>query len=635
MKNIKSMLFIQLPLLNHCYDYIQGNLEYAPASISGYIKTHIDSSIAIFTLPFVLSNYASDSVIVEYVLSLKPDIIAFTCYLWNIERSLYIAQLIKERSPGITIICGGPEIQFGSIALASFHEQIDLFVIGEGEWFFNHYLTDEKIYNYIVKEYNNKVVIQPQDCIIPAAMIFEPYTGNRINTMPDGSMFFELTRGCPYRCSYCLYAKNARKIREVPFIKLIAAIQSTEEHRNLSELYILSPALNVTKEFSNRLEQLADMHHGIRLHSEMRANEVSPDQAHLLYRAGFRSLEIGLQTLNTTALRNVGRNSDPEKELEGIHELKKAGIDINIGLIPGLPGDTSELFISMIDRLIDSGFQDNLELYPLMILPGTEIFDFAARDKINYCKKPPYYYNYGWGISFEELLSITKYVEEKTGYSHITNSLPEFYNESEGGFCRGVCFNGAVDSNWNIKNYINDIQTSSFSFFITTGNTQIIYNSLARLLDGLPHSELFNIILYNNNVLDEVKILKIVAHHETDNLIRRINIFHEWKNGLRVKLYQVIDTINNYYRARELYECIVPILRIDKNNVTDIDRINDYDDKLLVAEGMFSQIKKSIKKFAETPESVAFENIDEQKDFYTSIGLDYYQLPFTLNIRKK
>jgi radical SAM superfamily enzyme YgiQ (UPF0313 family) len=635
MKDIKSILFIQLPLLNHAYDYIQGNLEYAPASISGYIKTQIDTKIEIFHLPFVISNYSSDSVISEYVYSLKPDMVAFSCYLWNIERNLHIAQMIKENSPDTIIILGGPEIQLGSIALKHYYEQIDFFVIGEGEWFFKLYLTGKNFHDFVVEENKNKVIIQPPEDIIPAALIYEPYTGNRINTMPDGSMFFELTRGCPYRCSYCLYAKNSRKMREVPFNKLIEAINSKEKNRNLNEIYILSPAFNVTKNFKIKLEQLAGLKHTIRLHSEMRAENVTPEQARLLYRAGFRSLEIGLQTLNTSALMNVGRNSDPEKELKGMHELQKAGIDIKIGLIPGLPGDTCESFIAMIDRLIDSGFHDNLELYPLMILPGTEIRDFAIRDKINYLKKPPYYYNHGWGISFNDLLQITKYVEEKTGYSHITKRLPDFCFNDEGLYCRGVCFNGTISSNWNIKNYIKDIQANIFSFFITTDNTHIIYTCLAHLLNGLPQNELFNIIIYNDNFLEEAKILTIFEHHENDNLLRRINIFHEWKNGLRVKLYQVIDDFSYYNQARESYEWIVPIFRIDNNKTADIDKMNDYDDNLLVSDGTYSRIKKSLRKFADSPESVAFENIDEQKEFYSLIGFEYVQLPFTLSIRKK
>ncbi len=635
MKSVKSILFIQLPLLNHSYDYIQGNLEYAPASISGYIKSHIDATIEMYYLPFVVSNYTSDSVITKYVCSLKPDMVAFSCYLWNVERSLFIAQMIKKDSPDTVIIAGGPEIQHGSIALEYYYDQIDYFVIGEGEWFFKIYLTGEKIHDFIVNEKKNKVIIQPMEEMIPAASIFEPYTGNRINTMPDGSMFFELTRGCPYRCSYCLYAKNSRKIREISFNKLIEAINSTDKNRNLNELYILSPALNVTKDFKVKLEQLAGMKHNIRLHSEMRAENITPEQARLLYRAGFRSLEIGLQTLNTSALMNVGRNSNPEKELKGMHELQKAGIDIKIGLIPGLPGDSCESFLAMIDRLIDSGFHENLELYPLMILPGTEISNFAKRDKINYLKKPPYYYNHGWGISFDDLLCITKYVEEKTGYSHITKRLPDFSCNDEGLFCRGVSFNGDTDINWNIKNYIKDIQANVFTFFITIKNTQIIYKCFAHLLNGLPRNELFNIIIYNDNFLDESKILKIFEHNDIDNLYRRINIFHEWKDSLRAKLYQVIDNFSNYSKARESYNCIVPIFRIDKNNKADIDKMNNYDDNLLVSDGTFSQIKKSLIKFVDSPESVAFENIDEQKEFYSLIGLDYIQLPFTFSIRKK
>jgi radical SAM superfamily enzyme YgiQ (UPF0313 family) len=634
MKNCNSILFIQLPLLHHSYDYIEGNIDYASASISGYIKKHICNNIEIYSLPFVLSNFASDTIITDYVCKLHPDMVAFTCYAWNVERSLFIAQNIKEHSADISIICGGPEIQRGSISIARHNEQIDIFVIGEGEWFFNLYLSGENFDRYIIIENNNKVVIQPLDQIIPAEMIFEPYTGNRLNTMPDRSMFFELTRGCPYCCMYCLYAKHSRKIREVPFAKLLEALKTNNMQRNLTELYILSPALEAAKNISRKLELLAEMNHGIRLHSEMRAENVSSEQARLLFRAGFRSLEIGLQTMNNASLKSVGRNSNPEKELDGILQLKKAGIDIKIGLIPGLPGDTTDSFISMIDRLIDYGLQENLELYPLMILPGTEIYDVAINKKTNFLRKPPYYYNSGWGMSFDDLRLINKYVEEKTGYSHITRRLPDFTLEDEGLYCRGIYINGNIDTNWNIKNYIQFIQTSVFSFFIQIENGEIVYSNLPHLVNNIPHNELFNIIIYNSTVLDEKRIISILEECEKDNLLRRIHIFHEWKDGLKIKIFQVMDTISCYKEARQVYGCIRPIFKVDKENSNDIDSLNDYEDSLLVSRGMFGRIKNSLKKFSDSPESIAFEHISEQKEFYLMIGMDYIQMPFQFTVMK-
>ena len=633
-KSNASILFIQLPLLNHSHDYILGNLEYAPGAISGYIEKEIKGNLEIFCLPFLLSNYASDIIITDYVCSLQPDIAAFTCYAWNIERSLCIAKNIKERLKDIVIICGGPEIQPGSISLAEHHAQIDLFVTGEGEWFFENYLKRENIDKYSIIENKNKIVVQPQDCLIPSEKIFEPYTGNRINIMPDGSMFFEMTRGCPYRCSYCLYAKNSKIIREVEFNTLLGALQSKKKNRNLSELYLLAPALEVTKGFLTKLELLANLNHGIRLHSEMRAERVTLEQAQLLYRAGFRSLEVGLQTLNTTSLRNVGRNSDPKKELEGVCHLKKAGIDIKLGIIPGLPGDTPESFISMIDQLTDMGLHDSIELYPLMILPGTEIRDYAIRDQINFLKKPPYYYNYGWGISFDDLKNITRYLEERTGYTHLSKRLPDFTSNDSGLYCKGISIDGTLGINWNIKNYISYIQASVFSFYITVDKCEIIYDNLHLLLCDLPTSELFNVILYCNGILEENKIMPILEQYEGDHLLRRINIFHDWKHGFRVRLYQVFDTFRLYEKAQESYGCIVPILQLNKHNLDDLDKLTEYEDNVLLPVGIFHLIKKKLMKFSDSPESLAFEETSEQKEFYSMIGLDYIQLPFDFKINK-
>jgi radical SAM superfamily enzyme YgiQ (UPF0313 family) len=203
MKKLKKILFIQLPLINHSYDYIQGNIEYASAAIAGYILKNIAGDIDIHSLPSVITQFGSDSIIVKYIANVRPDIVAFTCFLWNIERSLSIAQSIKQQSNSVQIIFGGSEIYPGSIALAEHWDFVDFFAIGEGEWFFEKLLSHGDLRRYETLINGNHVVIQPPDELIPTKMIFEPLSGRRLNPMPDGSAFFELTRGCPYKCSYC------------------------------------------------------------------------------------------------------------------------------------------------------------------------------------------------------------------------------------------------------------------------------------------------------------------------------------------------------------------------------------------------------------------------------------------------
>jgi hypothetical protein len=468
--------------------------------------------------------------------------------------------------------------------------------------------------------------------LIPADMIYEPYTGNRLNLMPDGSTFLELTRGCPYKCSYCFYSKNYSCIREIPFLRLIEALRDGSGIRNLREIYVLSPALNIIKNFSRNLETLASLDHGIRLHSEIRAETIDQKRAALLYKAGFRSMEVGLQTLNIDSLKKVGRRSKPEKELEGMQNLKKSGISVKIGLIPGLPHDTRESFMNMIDRLITMGFQEDIELYPLMVLPGTAIRDKAVQDDINFLHKPPYYYHQGWGITFDDLRDITRYVEETTGLTHIVRKLPDFNIEEQGGYCRGLRINGDAYQNWNLNAMKQKIDTNVFSLYISFSDSQSINHLLPLLLNIMTDNELYNIVFINNNKLNEDTILRFIETFDTDNLYRRIHIFHDLVDGLRVRFFQVFGDIGNYSRAKQSYSIITPVLRIGAPNSKDLTKIEDREDNILIARGAYEYVKNDMKKFSEAVESVGFEAAIEQEQFYESIGYDYIKLPFQFRV---
>ena len=631
MKPRKQILFVQLPLISHSHDYLQGNVEYASAALAGYIERHITGDVIFHHLPPVITQFGSDSVILNYIADREPDIVAFTCFLWNIERSLSIARRIKEHNNSVQIIIGGSEIFPGSIALAARREYVDYFAVGEGEWFFKRYFS-ASLEGYETLVNGNHVVTQPADQLIPVDNIVEPLSCGLLGPMPDGSAFFELTRGCPYKCSYCLYSKNFNSIREQPFDRLLNVLTDRNITRTMNELYILSPALNCTKKFVEKLENLAAVNPGIRLHSEMRAGGIDAGLARLLYRAGFRSMEVGLQTTNMESLNRVGRNSRPHGEIDGMRHLLDAGIDIKIGLMPGLPGDTKDSFIRMTDMLIRSGFNEYIELYPLMILPGTLIRDQADAGGINYLKKPPYYYNYGWGTSFDDLRDITRYVEDATGLSHIVRKLPDFTMHEQGSLCRGLFITSDAFLDWK-EAHLDCIETSVFDYHIQVRDEAAVYKCISTLIQHVPDHLLFHMILYTNGILDEHRILDIMQELPDDNFFRRINIFHDWKDGCRIRLYQVIDRHEEYAMAQQSYSFVTPIFHVTEANFHSIEKIHDYEDNVLIARGMFGAIQKYCKKFIDAVESIAFEEESEQEEFYRLSGYDYIRMPHTFKIK--
>ena len=163
-----KILFIQLPLLDHTQGYLLGNFEYAPASLAAYIRKQFPGRVETHLLPRNLSLFASDSVILRYFKNMAPDAVSFTCYLWNIERSLSLAEKMKKALGSCEIFFGGPEIAQGSIALNSPNPHVDCFVSGEGEWFFDIFLRGGDWKKSAVTHEGNTVMFQPDDALLDA-----------------------------------------------------------------------------------------------------------------------------------------------------------------------------------------------------------------------------------------------------------------------------------------------------------------------------------------------------------------------------------------------------------------------------------------------------------------------------------
>ena len=624
-----NILLIQLPLLDHSLSYIHGNIEYAPAAIKGYIDKRFDHNVHL--LPSFLANFASDSYILKYLEVFKPDIVGFTSYLWNIERNLYLASLIKKANKNITIVLSGPEIEYGSMAFFENQAGVNYFVSGEGEWFFNLYLSGNNFESYMQTIHDNILITQPLDDLIPVQDIVEPYTSRLLNTGLDGTVYLEFTRGCPFRCSYCFYSKRAIRTRDLPFDILIKAFSISD---SLKEIYILSPTFNASPDFTERLKTLTQSNPGINLHTEMRAEGITDETAQLLYDAGFRSLEVGLQTLNEKALTCIGRKSDPGLELKGMAALKKAGINLKIGIIPGLPDDDPDNFIATVDTLVALGFKDEIELYPLMVLPGTAIRDYSEERNFKFQTKAPYYFISSENFSHKEMRYISTYVENKTGYYRKIDQLPHFTYHENGLLSKGIILDGDILDNWNCEHYREKIETNTFNFNIKIDKIESIYEGLPFLMSSIPKSELFNLVFYNNTLISEQNITNIMNQYEEDSFFRRLHIFDSWAEGLRLRFYQMFSDFSIYEMADVSYLFIEPILKINEENLNYLHKKTGNDEiNLFVPEGMYEKCSSFlIQNFNESAERIAFESEPEQLLFYESISYQYSAFPYSFKM---
>ena len=448
--------------------------------------------------------------------------------------------------------------------------------------------------------------------------------------MPDGSIFLEMTRGCPYRCSYCYYSKNCSRVRELPFDILERCLT---ERSGITEAYILSPTFDRTTDFTDKLKRLAKINRGVSLHTEMRADRITPETASLIRLAGFHSLEVGLQTLNKNTLERVRRGSNPDRELEGMVMLSEAGIDLKIGIIPGLPGDTPETFTATIDRLVEAGLGGNIELYPLMILPGTAIRDAAISDKAEFLQSPPYFYLGGWGFDTSALREIIWYSEARTGFSHAQRRLPDFTRDGQSGLTRGVCFNGDITGNWDYSRWGHLVDTGVFSLYIQLSRPENALEGMHRLRELFDKNELFNLVFFHDGMLMDADIGRIVSGMEKDSFYRRLHHFDEWRDGLPLRFYQVIDDFGVFKKAHASYKLIEPVIRLGVRNLELLAGSGLEECNVLVPEGVYGYARDYlVSSYSDIPEMVAFETETEQKAFYDDIGFDHLSFPYSFRV---
>lgn len=630
-----KIIFIQLPLVDHGYNYIGGNIPYAAASLSGTINKKYSPKIKAEYLPYNLASFGSNKIIIDYVLKADYTTICFSTYLWNAERNLQIAKLLKEFNPSLKIIFGGPEVCSNSFLLSENRDYIDIFISGEGEWFYKKYLEHEDISDYSKKINDNFFIEQPPSELVSESHICEPYTERMLNRMPDKSVFIELTRGCPYKCSYCFYSKNANRIRQKPSEILTNLIK--EEKNNLNEIYILSPTFNKRPDFEEILDSLIKINHNINLHTEIKADGITQELAKKIKAAGFNSLEIGIQTLNPIALKNVNRLTNTNSEIEGLLNLKNAGINLKIGIIPGLPGDNPKQFTETIDKLIEIGFDEDIEFYPLMLLPGTSIREKVNQFNIKHQQEPPYFFIESDDFKFGDILYLKEYLENKTGLFVTVNRIPDFTSSTKSPLYKGIVLSEDKIRNLDYSEIKDRIHTSVFNIFLEIDNPDDYFNEIIKLSKHLYNEPgLFNIIIKSDSVLNDISYYQQITQFQENDFYKRLHLYDENNSGNKIAVYQLINQYNIFAHADEDYSQIEPILLLNKENYYSFKQAlinNENIHSTLISNEIYKKASELLTKYySEYFDKIAFENEDDYKDFVFQISGEFIDLPFGFSI---
>ncbi len=330
-------------------------------------------------LPEPLASHAGDGALIRAITEQEPDILGFTVFSWNLERSLYLAEKIKEKI-NTRIIFGGPEITPDNELVCS--PAVDFYVFGEGEAMFRRLLTEKALWEKGSGSDSSGA---------SSLSLGSPYVSGILSPGAENLMLLETQRGCPYRCGFCYYNKS-RKTRSMADDRIVLEGIAFALDQGVHELYLLDPSLNSRPHLLSLLEKIADLNPSgkVSLISEIRAESVDAEMAGLFRKAGFKGFEVGLQSTNPLALKKMNRPTNLSAFLSGVKALQNEGIAPTVDLIFGLPGDTLDGFKHTLDFVHDHGLYGHLQVFPLLVLPGTAFRKNSRKLGLLYDPKPPY-----------------------------------------------------------------------------------------------------------------------------------------------------------------------------------------------------------------------------------------------------
>ncbi len=339
------------------------------------------------------------------------DVIAFSCYIWNITQTLEVAKLIKQINPNTKILLGGPEVSYEYSDIIS-RDEVDYIILGEGETpfreFINSYPNIEKVPSLVYK-LNNVVIENPMAQMFDLTNYtdFNPYFDDNPEDLFNKVCYVETSRGCPYKCGFCL-ASLDNKVRYLPIEDIKSNLLYLMKHGRV--IKFLDRTFNVKKDFTIDMFKFILEHHRPEniFQFEITADIVHPDIVQFIQDhvpKGLFRFEIGIQTVNQKANLEVSRKQNFEKTSAVIKTLENK-IEMHLDLIVGLPLDYWDDIKYSIEEVFKL-YPPELQLGFLKFLKGTPVRDSYKQHGYVFDPLPPYQIIESNYLSKEELNQIT------------------------------------------------------------------------------------------------------------------------------------------------------------------------------------------------------------------------------------
>ena len=351
--------------------------------------------------------------IITEIYKSQPDVLAISVYIWNSELVAKLFPEIKQILPKCKIVLGGPEVSYNPDKWIENHPEIDFIVTGHGEAGFKFLLE-----NYFT---TNKKIINRQNPPFPE--IEFPYIDEDFSELKDKYIYYESSRGCSYRCSYCLSSRSDQKLEYRDFEKVKAELTLLLFHKP-KIIKFVDRTFNANKVFSRELWQfLINSGTKTKFHFEIFPTLLEDEDFEILKTAPVElfQFEIGIQSVNSEILEIIDRHDDWQVSSKNIKKLlDMQNIHIHTDLIAGLPGENFEQIKSSFNEIYGLN-SHHFQLGFLKVLPGTKMQEQAEEFDIKYMQTPPYQVMSTSDLSFDEIIRLTE----------IEHLLNKFYNSGK------------------------------------------------------------------------------------------------------------------------------------------------------------------------------------------------------------
>lgn len=416
---------------------------------------YIHSNLAVYSLRAYAKEYRGHIRLLEYTINhrteyilrqiykQRPDVLCFSCYIWNFRYVQELAREFHKLVPEVPIWVGGPEVSYEAKAFLSDYTMVQGVMVGEGEATFrelcrfyvernmedetgslNHHKPEcsngdgegkhinlEEIAGLVFRDEKGEIV---QTAVrTPLPMDELPFCYEHLEDFTNRIIYYETSRGCPFSCSYCL--SSIEKGIRLRSLELVEKELQFFLEQQVPQVKFVDRTFNCNHNHAFRIWRYLKEHdNGVtNFHFEISADLLTEEEIALInaMRPGLIQLEIGVQSTHGATIREIHRTMDLPRLRQVVARIRSMGnVHQHLDLIAGLPEEDFTAFQESFRQVYDMKPQQ-LQLGFLKVLKGSYLYEHRREYGVICQEYPPYEVMRTRWLSYEQLLKI-KLVEE-------------------------------------------------------------------------------------------------------------------------------------------------------------------------------------------------------------------------------